>query len=116
MKRSITHIRTIALFLFIVVIAGYVLFQTRNLIYGPVIVINSPQNGAAVSESLISIDGVAKNISFINLNGGQIFVDEEGKFNQQLLLSRGYNIMTLQAQDKFGRETSKTLELIYENQ
>ena len=114
MKRSITHIRTIALLLFVAVTAGYVLFQTRNLIYGPIIVINSPQNGAAVTESLISIDGVAKNISFINLNGKQIFVDEEGKFNQQLLLSRGYNIMTLQAQDKFGRETNKTLELIYQ--
>lgn len=115
MGRSITHVRTIILFLFIAVIAGYVLFQMRNIISGPIIIINSPQNGASVTESLISIDGVAKNISFINLNGMQIFVDEEGKFSQQLLLSHGYNIMTLQAQDKFGRETSKILELILEN-
>lgn len=114
MGRSVTYVRTGALLLLSVVIIGYVLFQTRNIVRGPVIDIYTPRNGASVSESLITIAGTAKNISFISLNGKQIFVDEKGKFSQKLLLSYGYNIMTLHATDKFGRETEKTLELMYQ--
>ena len=93
--------------------AGYGLFETRDLIAGPVIVIEKPENGAVFSDSLIEINGTARNITSISFNGRQIFVDEEGRFSETLLLSYGYNIMTLSAEDKFGRTVSKTLEAVY---
>ena len=94
-------------------ILGYALFQARNLIRGPMISIENPQNGSTLVESLISIEGHAENISYISLNDRQIFIDEAGAFKEKLLLSYGYNIMTIKAKDKFGRETQETLELVY---
>ena len=47
------------------------------------------------------------------MNDRQMFTDEEGEFSEKLLLSYGYNIITVKAKDRFGRETKKTLELIY---
>ena len=114
MGGSLTYLRTWAMILLAVVIIGYALFQTRNIVRGPIIDVYTPRNGASVSESLITITGTAKNISFISLNGQQIFVDENGSFSQKLLLSYGYNIMTLYARDKFGRETENVLELMYQ--
>src|SRR3989344_4523425 len=97
-----------SIFLFI---ASYAYLKTANLIGGPIIVVENPENGSVSSESLINIGGVAKNISKISLNDRPINVDEDGNFKEKLLLSYGYNIMELKAEDRFGRKTNKTLEL-----
>lgn len=97
----------------IVIILGYGIFQAKNLIAGPMIEVSSPVNGAAVGESLIEIHGTAKHISFLTLNGDKIYTDESGAFREKILLSYGYNIMTLEAKDRFGRKVTKTLQLIY---
>jgi hypothetical protein len=92
-------------------LAGYVYFQARFLIEGPVISIVSPQNGSSVEEPLVTISGTTKNISYITLNNRQIFVDENGRFEEKLIVAEGYNIMGLVAKDRFGRKVEKTIEL-----
>jgi hypothetical protein len=94
-------------------IVGYGAFRAKSLVEGPDIGITSPLNGATSTESLITLEGYAKNISFLTLNGNKIFTNESGMFTEKVLLSYGYNIMTLEAKDRFGRTTSKTLQLIY---
>lgn len=98
----------------VLVISGYVYFQSYNFIEGPVISINTPINGSSVDESLVEIEGEAKNISYITLNDRQIFTDEEGFFKEKLLLSYGYNLVTIAAKDRFGRDTTEVLEIIYQ--
>ncbi len=95
------------------IILGYSLFEARNLIAGPMVVIDEPLSGTAFTASLIDLKGSAKNIVDISLNDRKIFVDGEGRFREQLLLFYGYNILTITAHDRFGRETIKTLKLIY---
>lgn len=108
-----TYIRTITITLIILVILGYALFQARNLIQGPVVTITSPLNGAVVTMPLIEVSGIAQNISRIELNNRDIVIDENGHFAEQLLLAPGYTIMSVLARDRFGRTTSRTLELFY---
>lgn len=101
---------------FIVLIAGifgYTYFQMHNLVIGPVITITGPQNGSTLTTSFTEVSGTTRNISGITINDRRIFVDEDGVFKEKLLLSPGYNIITLQAKDKFGRETERVLELVY---
>ena len=113
MKNLKTYLKFTFIGIFVVVIFGYALFQARNIISGPVIKIQTPENGASLEHSLINIEGVAKNISHISMNDRQIFTDERGAFSEKLLLSYGYNIITIKARDRFGRETKETLKLIY---
>lgn len=96
-----------------VCIAFYFFYQARDLIQGPSIAIETPQNGASLATPLLEIKGVASNISSITLNDTPIFVDEEGVFKEKILLSPGYNIIKLSALDKFGRKTEKLLQLIF---
>ncbi|MEK7589996.1 MAG: hypothetical protein AAB475_01960 [Patescibacteria group bacterium] len=99
--------------LFVVIIFGYAFFQARDIVLGPIVEITGPENNASVENSLVEIIGKAKNISHISMNDKQIFTDDKGIFREKLLLSYGYNIITIKTSDRFGREAEKKLELIY---
>ena len=92
---------------------GYGAFEVWNYATGPKITVTSPPNGAAVSESLISIDGQAKNTKIITLNDRPIVVDEKGYFSEKILLSDGDNVLELKAEDKFGKKTEQELQIVY---
>lgn len=113
MKNPKTYLKFTIIGIFAIAILGYAFFQARNIILGPVIKIQNPENGMSLDYSLIEIKGIAKNISLISMNDRQIFTDEQGEFSEKLLLSYGYNIITIKAEDRFGRKTKETLELIY---
>jgi hypothetical protein len=98
--------------LFFLVVAGYFTYQARFLILGPQITITSPLDGSSVESSVISIEGTASNIAWISLNGRQIFTNEKGVWSEKLLVSSGLSIMTVQARDRFGRETSKRVRIV----
>ena len=93
-------------------IAAYAYFQSRNFIKGPRLFIETPMDGEATTSPVITLSGRAENISEISINNMPIFTDEEGNFREKLLLLPGYNIITAEAEDRFGRAVKKTLELI----
>lgn len=95
------------------IIIFYAIFQSRALIAGPIITLSEPQNNITLSEPLLLIRGVATNAKSITLQGREIFIDLEGRFTEQLLLSPGYNIIVLTATDTRGQRVIKKLELVY---
>jgi hypothetical protein len=97
----------------LILLAGYTSYEIRRVAYGPRITVLSPTNGSVSTSSLIEISGVAQNIKDISLNDRKIFIDEQGNFKEEVLLSPGYNILTFKASDKFGKETEKVIEIIY---
>jgi len=111
-RNAISLLRTGVITLLGIIIFGYSLFQAQKLLTGPVIEVYTPQNGATYSQTLIEIGGRALNTAHLNLNGRKIFTDKEGYFKEKLLLSPGYNIIKLDAVDKFKKYTEKTLELV----
>jgi len=98
----------------LLVIVSYSGYQMRHFLQGPRLAVDKPLNGKTVRESLVSIEGKASNIAFIYLDDRQIFIDTNGYFNEKLLLHKGYNIITLEAKDKFDRLVKKHIEVMYE--
>ncbi|PIQ69486.1 MAG: hypothetical protein COY22_02785 [Candidatus Tagabacteria bacterium CG_4_10_14_0_2_um_filter_40_13] len=92
----------------------YFLYQVRWYLLGPEIVIDSPRPGEITNDSYLSVKGRAFNISSLSMNGRQIFTDERGVFSEGLLLARGYNIIEITANDKFGRISKEKREVILE--
>lgn len=111
-RNAIWILRISLVSLFILIIIGYSIFQAQKLLTGPVIEIYTPENGATYNQTLIEIYGRAKNAAYINLNDRPIFTDKDGYFREKLLLSPGYNIIKLDARDKFKKYVEKRLELI----
>ena len=97
----------------IAAILAYVFFNTRLFITGPQIVIESPVTGVSVDENLIQIKGQVLNSSFISINDRAISVNDEGDFSEQILLLDGYNVIIIKAKDKFERQVTKQLDLVY---
>jgi len=107
------YLKAIIITLFLIALFGYGAFEVWNYATGPKIIVSSPVNGSAVSESLISIDGQGKNTKEITLNDRPIVVDETGKFSEKILLSYGYNVLELKAEDRFGKKTEQKLQIVY---
>jgi formylmethanofuran dehydrogenase subunit C len=97
----------------VIIVMGYAYLKVENLWRGPQVFISSPQNGTTVNNSDVIVSGYTKNTTGLSLNDNNIFVDESGNFEETLLVSYGYNIWELRAEDKFGREVTKTLEIVY---
>lgn len=99
--------------IFILIITSYAAYQAKSIVEGPIIVITSPKSGSSSLTSLIDIEGHTNNIKTIDINNRPIFIDDNGFFREKHLLSTGYNIILIQAKDKFNRSTQKTIEITY---
>lgn len=92
-------------------VACYGLFEAHMLVQGPSISISLPKD-MPLSEALVTVAGETKNATWIGLLGKQIHVNEQGQFREQLLVPVGYSILTLEARDRFGRSTTKKVEIV----
>ena len=91
----------------------YAYYQMRDFLNGPSIIITEPFNGQTVHEEIVSVSGNAKRISGITLNDRKIFTDENGIFTEKVALFQGYNEIEVSVQDRFNREKTTLLEIVY---
>lgn len=98
-------------FLCIAFFVVYALFQARFLIAGPQIALET--QGIVSTNRLVTIDGSARNIVRMTLNGRQIYTDADGNFSEALVLENGYTIATLEAADRYGRITRSTQTFVF---
>lgn len=91
---------------------GLVIFQARFLLIGPQISITEEPTGPQ-NERYTTLRGTAENISRLWLNGRPIYTDMQGNFKEALILENGYTIVTLRAEDRYGREAKIVRTLVY---
>ena len=97
------------LFLFIVV---YAFFRSKDLIFGVKIKNVNLIDGIKATDSIQKITGNARNAIKLTLNGREISVNQQGDFDETIALLPGYNIIYIQAQDKFGHVDEKNYKLM----
>jgi len=112
-KNAKSLIKIIVIIIVVTIVASYSYYQFKDLLNGPQIEIFYPENGITLSDPLLEISGKVKNISKITLNDRNIFITEEGNFKEDLLLLYGYNIIEIEAQDRFGKIKKEVLEVVY---
>ncbi len=101
---------TLAL-LVLTAIVGYIGFQARFLILGPQITVNEKLPMTTAS-STVRLAGSTANITRLHLNGRQIFTDQEGYFDELVALTPGVNIITVSAEDRYGRVTQEVQTIV----
>lgn len=108
----ITRARRALAAFFALIIVSYGLYETRGLIGGPVVRVSEPHDGYITASSTVALKGTAKRTKSISVNGRNIFVDQEGRFNEELLLTPGHTILELEAVDTFQRKTVTRIRII----
>lgn len=104
--------RHMILVIIFLVIVGYSLFQARFIIMGPRITVTYPQDGETVPGNVFTMEGTARNISWLSLNNRQIFTNEDGHWDEKLVVREGINTITISAKDRFGREVVENIRVV----
>lgn len=99
--------------LFGLLLLYFALYQFRALREGPMIDLIGIEHGASTSTPLLSVSGSVKNARSLTLNDRSVLFDLKGAFAEKLLLSPGYNIISLIAEDVRGRTTEVRREIVY---
>lgn len=90
----------------------YVSYQARFLLTGPVItMLTEPE--LRQNTRYVELEGIATNISRLQLNGRPIFTNPKGEFTTAVILENGYTVTTLTAEDRYGRITTVTRTFVY---
>lgn len=98
-----------------VIVLGYAGYKMKDVFRGPKLTLASPNLTALpLASELVTISGQATRVAHLRLNDGPIFADSQGQFAEKLLLAPGYNIIKLEARDRFGRVKTELLELTYQ--
>ena len=113
MRSSRSYLGIFLGLIFLSGIAGLAYYNSERLRAGPSIEISIPANGVTVTSPSVTILGTVRNVSFLTLNGRQIYADDQGAIREQVLLAEGYNVLILKGTDRFGRSVEEELELIY---
>src|SRR3989344_9291150 len=106
-----SRLTQIALGLFFILLVGYAYCEAHGLLFGPSITVTSQI--AAVHDPFVTIKGRADRISSLFMNGKAIQVPEAGDFSEPYVLAPGYNQIKLDARDKYGRNSSSVIEIVY---
>jgi len=112
-KNTPTYVRVFIGVCIALFIGGYILFNSRIFIAGPKLSITTPASGTSFDSNLIKVTGNTENTTFISINNRPILIDEQGAFSETLLLTPGYNIIMVEAKDKFERRVTERLDLFY---
>lgn len=91
----------------------YSLFAARGIIQNPRITISEPENGSHITNPTVAITGSTNTLSSFTINGRVVPLHENNTFSNVIILKEGYNIIVLEAGDRFGRTTEKTLEIMH---
>lgn len=105
-------LRGIGIVALVVLLVWYIHFQARNFIQGPLVMLEDYYEPIQHEQTLV-LEGVAKNIVRLTLNGREITTNAEGHFGETVHLERGYSILSLHAEDRFGRATTVERAYVY---
>ncbi len=90
----------------------YILYQARFLIIGPQIVLTEEPTTLQNARK-ITLSGTTENITAIFLNDRPIVTNEEGVFKESIVLENGYTVVSLRANDRYGRDTTIERAFVY---
>jgi len=105
-------LKTILIIALATLIFGYIYYQSRYMILGPKIYVSSPTNHFSTQNPVVKVKGVVKRVSKLRVNNRDVLIDTDGNFYDTIILLDGYNIIFLEAWDRFGRKTEQKFELV----
>lgn len=112
MSDSRPRFKRLGILAIVVLIASYGLFESRRYLEGPVVHIESPAPGSAIEGPIVRVVGFARNLSYLYINGARGFVDENGTITWAYVPPKGYTVLTVRAEDRFGRSREVSVPFI----
>ena len=101
-------------FLVVLTVVVYFLIVSGNFSKAPELVVESPRENETVVQDKITVKGVASEGAKLTLNGQEVSLKEGGQFEAEVVLMQGLNDIKIQAENKFGKITEKSITVRYD--
>lgn len=88
----------------IIAFLAYLALELSGFSAPPALKIITPSDNEQINTDTLVISGESDPEAAIFVNGQQVFVDQEGNFQEQIILAEGLNIIEILARNKLGRE------------
>lgn len=92
---------------------GYLFFQYKSYSSSPILEIYSPKDNAVVISDILDVTGKTERDSVLFINSQNVVLNTDGGFATSIKLQEGINALSFRAVNKLGKETEKTLTIIY---
>lgn len=92
----------------IIVFFGLLLYlglQVKSVINPPFLELKEPVEGLKVIGTSVIVSGITEVGAELTINNQAVLVDANGSFNENLIISAGYNVLEVIARNKFGRSS-----------
>ena len=106
---------TVFLSLFILSVIGYYFWhQLSSFNSEPYLFISSPFTDEITNDFEIIVSGETEIGIILEINGEDVFVDEEGYFKENIMLQPGKNVIIVKAVNRFDKTAKEIRNIIYE--
>ena len=99
-------IRNLSLTIFVLFFISYLGWQIHGIMTPPKLIVYSPIEGQISNRTEITVQGETDKENHLLANGQEIKVNEQGKFNDIILLANGVNTITLSTAKKHCKTTT----------
>jgi hypothetical protein len=107
---QVTPFRKAIALAFAFVVLAYGGWSFRHVFNGPEIILETPYDGESVPGK-VALKGFARDAVETSIDGRTLYVDGQGRFEEEIVLPKGPAIITLYAKDRFGREATREVRL-----
>ena len=100
------------------VMAGVVFYlwhQINSFNATPYLYVSEPSEDRIVNCNFIQFRGQAEKDAKTKINGEVVYLDSSGNFSVKINLREGLNIITVEAENRFGKKAEITRRIIYEH-
>ena len=109
------RIATVFLSLFMLSIVGYYFWhQLSSFNSEPYLFISSPLTDEVTNDFEIVVSGETEIGIILRINGEDVFVDESGYFQEDIMLQPGKNVIIIEVVNRFNKTARETRNIIYE--
>lgn len=92
------------IFLLIIVLVGYILFQYRSAFIKPSLNVSTPKENSKVFSQTIEVSGKTDSNVTVFINNEAASLDSDGNFKKTITVFSGKSIIVIKAVNKFGKE------------
>ena len=111
--QSFLSTKTIIYGMLSIAIFALIIWNIRDRVFGAPLSIATARDGSTIQDTILPIAGNARHARELTINGRRVTIDRAGNFDDQIVLSPGYNIVEIASTDQFGKTKQKVYQYVF---
>lgn len=94
----------------------YLGYELRAIISAPELTVFEPQDGYTTQDALIKVTGVTETEGRVKVNGADVLLSQNGRFETEVALERGLNVITIESSKRYSHPAIEYRRVVLEEE